>query len=147
MLKKILFAFVITTLLVACKDEPKKYSLEWDIPEVVIYNIQMKTIDSLSTVPKETLKDMVESVSKIYGENINVNTSTESLYKGLINQLNMLSYFAIVEARSFNVPVNCCFTFDLSTSKVMLLGMVTLMSLVFGSSLTSTPVPATCFCI
>ncbi len=98
MLRKILFTLLAITILFACNKEPEKYKLQWKIPpqKVVIYNIQMKTIDSLSSVSEESMQSVIELVSKMYGDSINVGLSTVSLYNGLMRQLNMLSYFSII---------------------------------------------------
>ncbi len=100
MLKKILLSSLLVTILFACQDKPERYNLKWNIPEkdVVIYNIQMKTIDSLSSVDEKGMQTLIESVSKIYGDSIKVELSSASLHKGLMQQLNMLSYFAIVRS-------------------------------------------------
>lgn len=104
MLKKLLFTTLIITILFACKNEAAKYKLKWKIPaqKVVIYSIQMKTIDSLSSVSEESMQSVIELVSKMYGDSIKVNLSASGLYKGLMQQLNMLSYFAIIRSGEAN---------------------------------------------
>ncbi len=98
MLKKVLLLLLISTLFFACKKEPKKYNLKWNMPskDLVIYNIQTTTIDSLSNVSEKAMQALVETVSNIYGESVKLDINSANLYEGLIKQLNMLSYFAIV---------------------------------------------------
>lgn len=96
MLKKILLFLVVSLTLFACTKE--KYQLKWKIPsgDVLIYNIKMETVDSLSSVAEENLQELVQLVAKMYGDEVNVKVSSKDLYNGLIKQLNLLSYFAII---------------------------------------------------
>lgn len=96
MFKRIpILLFVIFTLF-ACKEE--KVQLKWKIPagEVIIYNIKMETIDSLSSVSDVNLQELVQQVAKMYGDSVEVPVDANDLYKGLIRQLNLLSYFSIL---------------------------------------------------
>jgi hypothetical protein len=96
MLKRILFLLTIVLLVASCKKEV--YQLKWKMPdgEVLIYSIQMETIDSLSSVTEENMRVLVDMVAKMYGDSIDVPPSSSDLYQGLVRQLNMLSYFSIL---------------------------------------------------
>jgi hypothetical protein len=96
MLKKALLLLFIIFTVVSCKKE--QYQLKWKLPEgdVLIYKIQMETIDSLSSVTEDNMMVLADMVAKMYGDSINVPNKTKDLYKGLVRQLNMLTYFSIL---------------------------------------------------
>jgi hypothetical protein len=96
MLKKILILVVIIITVVSCKKE--QYQLKWKIPaeDVLIYKIQMETIDSLSSLSDDNMSVLVSMVASMYGDSIEVPLNSTDLYQGLIRQLNMLAYFSIL---------------------------------------------------
>ncbi len=105
MLKQLLFILFLSNLLFACNyDKDKKYSLKWKVADndVIIYNIKMKTVDSLSKISKTRMKVLIESLSNIYGDSIIITKDTDDLYKGLVKQLNMMSYFALIRHNDEN---------------------------------------------
>jgi hypothetical protein len=96
MLKKALLLLFIIFTVISCKKE--QYQLKWKLTEgdVLIYKIQMETIDSLSSVTEDNMTVLADMVAKMYGDSINVPGETKDLYKGLVRQLNMLTYFSIL---------------------------------------------------
>ena len=96
MLKKVVLFFIVSVAFLACKKD--QYQLKWKVPsgDVLIYSIQMETIDSLSSVSEESLQELVEMVAKMYGDSVEVAVNKGDLYQGLIRQLNLLSYFSII---------------------------------------------------
>jgi hypothetical protein len=93
--KATILLFVIFTV-ISCNKE--QYHLKWKLPEgeVLIYKIQMETIDSLSSVTEDNIRVLVDMVAKMYGDSVNVPVTSKDLYQGLVRQLNMLSYFSVL---------------------------------------------------
>jgi len=102
MIKKTIFVIVLILSIIACSKE--KHELRWKIPaeEVLIYKIQMETIDSLSSVPEEDMSELVKMVAKMYGDSIEVPVNSEDIYQGLISSINSLSYFSILRQGADN---------------------------------------------
>jgi hypothetical protein len=97
--KAFLFIFIVISI-VSCKKE--QYHLKWKLPdsEVLIYSIQMETIDSLSSVTGDNMRVLVDLVAKMYGDTVNVPVTSNDLYHGLVRQLNKMSYFSILRKGS-----------------------------------------------
>jgi hypothetical protein len=96
MANKTILIIVLLFSILSCSKE--KYELRWKIPaeEVLIYKIQMETIDSLSSVAEDEMSSLVEMVAKMYGDSVQVPINSEDIYQGLISSINSLSYFAIL---------------------------------------------------
>jgi hypothetical protein len=96
MIRKIVVLFCLVLAFYGCDKE--KHLLKWKIPqgEVLIYSIKMETIDSLSSVTEDNMKVLVDMVARMYGDSLDLTVTENDLYHGLVKQLNMLSYFAII---------------------------------------------------
>jgi len=102
MIKNSVFVIILIFSIISCSSE--KYELQWKIPaeEVLIYKIQMETIDSLSSVPEEDMSSLVKMVAKLYGDSVEVPINSEDIYQGLISKINSLSYFSILRQGAEN---------------------------------------------
>ncbi len=102
MIKNLVFVIILIFSIISCSEE--KYELRWKIPaeEVLIYKIQMETIDSLSSVPEDDMSSLVKMVAKMYGDSIDVPINSEDIYQGLISRINSLSYFSILRQGAEN---------------------------------------------
>jgi hypothetical protein len=104
MLKKAFILLFITITVFSCKKE--QYQLKWKMPDndgsVLIYKIQMETIDSLSSVTEDNMRVLVDMVAQMYGDSVNVPVTAKDLYQGLVRQLNMLSYFTVLSKGNDN---------------------------------------------
>jgi hypothetical protein len=96
MIKKLIFVIILIFSLISCGKE--KYELRWKVPteDVLIYKIQMETIDSLSSVSEDDMSSLVKMVAKMYGDSVNVPINSQDIYQGLISKINSLSYFSIL---------------------------------------------------
>jgi hypothetical protein len=96
MWKKAYILLLIIITVFSCNKE--QYQLKWKLPEgdVLIYKIQMETIDSLSSVTEDNMRVLVDMVAKMYGDSVNVPVTSKDLYQGLVRQLNMLNYLAVL---------------------------------------------------
>jgi hypothetical protein len=96
MLKKAFLFILVTITVFSCSKE--QYKLKWKLPsgDVLIYKIQMETIDSLSSVTEENMRILVDMVATMYDDSVKVPVTSNDLYQGLVRQLNMLNYFSIL---------------------------------------------------
>jgi len=97
----VLFAILVFSI-VSCSDD--KFNIRWKVPseDVLIYKIQMETIDSLSSVSEEDMGALVKMVAKMYGDSIEVPINSEDIYQGLVSTINSLSYFSILRQGADN---------------------------------------------
>ena len=102
MIKNSIILIVLIFSIISCSKE--KYQIRWKIPseEVLIYKIQMETVDSLSSVSEEDISALVQMVAKMYGDSVNVPVNSEDIYQGLIKTINSLSYFSILRQGADN---------------------------------------------
>ncbi|MFN8258832.1 MAG: hypothetical protein U0W24_24295 [Bacteroidales bacterium] len=96
MIKRSILLTILILSVLSCGKE--KLELQWKVApeEVLIYKIQMETIDTLSSVPEDAMSSLVKMVAKMYGDSVNVPVNSEDIYQGLISSINSLSYFAIL---------------------------------------------------
>ena len=89
MIKNAIIFIILIFSIVSCRNE--KYEIRWKIPseEVLIYKIQMETIDSLSSVSEEDMGSFVKMVAKIYGDSVNVPRKTMKIASAANHDSNL----------------------------------------------------------